>query len=110
MDLLKFQNDMENETLETAVNTWEKELNQKEKGSGYDLLTQIYGLKEVVCFLEKKYYGKEDELAEQLERSGLKEAHARQVKKIADLLSPAFQWRGTASGLTADSALVFYGL
>ena len=60
MDLLKFQNDMENETLETAVNTWEKELNQKEKGSGYDLLTQIYGLKEVVCFLEKKYYGKED--------------------------------------------------
>lgn len=83
MDLLKFQNDMENETLETAVNTWEKELNQKEKGSGYDLLTQIYGLKEVVCFLEKKYYGKEDELAEQLEHSGLKEAHARQVKKIA---------------------------
>ena len=83
MDLLEFQNDMENETLETAVNTWEKELNQKEKGSGYDLLTQIYGLKEVVCFLEKKYYGKEDELAEQLERSGLKEAHARQVKKIA---------------------------
>ena len=83
MDLLKFQNDMENETLETAVNTWEKELNQKEKGLGYDLLTQIYGLKEVVCFLEKKYYGKEDELAEQLERSGLKEAHARQVKKIA---------------------------
>lgn len=70
MDLLKFQNDMENETLETAVNTWEKELNQKEKGSGYDLLTQIYGLKEVVCFLEKKYYGKEDELAEQLEHSG----------------------------------------
>ena len=53
MDLLEFQNDMENETLETAVNTWEKELNQKEKGSGYDLLTQIYGLKEVVCFLEK---------------------------------------------------------
>ena len=48
MDLLKFQNDMENETLETAVNTWEKELNQKEKGPGYDLLTQIYGLKEVV--------------------------------------------------------------
>lgn len=83
MDLLEFQNDMENETLETAVNTWEKELNQKEKGSGYDLLTQIYGLKKVVCFLEKKYYGKEDELAEQLERSGLKEAHARQVKKIA---------------------------
>ena len=31
MDLLKFQNDMENETLETDVNTWEKELNQKEK-------------------------------------------------------------------------------
>ena len=62
MDLLKFQNDMENETLETAVNTWEKELNQKEKGSGYDLLTQIYGLKEVVCFLEKKYYGKEETL------------------------------------------------
>ena len=24
MDLLKFQNDMENETLETAVNTWER--------------------------------------------------------------------------------------
>ena len=59
------ENDMENETLETAVNTWEKELNQKEKGSGYDLLTQIYGLKEVVCFLEKKYYGKEDELLQQ---------------------------------------------
>ena len=41
MDLLKFQNDMENETLETAVNTWEKELNQKEKGSGYELLTRF---------------------------------------------------------------------
>lgn len=109
MDLLKFQNDMENETLETAVNTWEKELNQKEKGSGYDLLTQIYGLKEVVCFLEKKYYGKEDELAEQLEHSGLKELRPP-GEKNCNLLSPAFQWRGTASGLTADSALVFYGL
>ena len=53
MDLLKFQNDMENETLETAVNTWEKELNQKEKGSGYDLLTQIYGLRKSSASLKK---------------------------------------------------------
>ena len=98
MDLLKFQNDMENETLETAVNTWEKELNQKEKGSGYDLLTQIYGLKEVVCFLEKKYYGKEDELAEQAGTFRAERGSRPPGEKNCDLLSPAFQWRGTASG------------
>ena len=31
MDLLKFQNDMENETLETAVNTWEKRAESERK-------------------------------------------------------------------------------
>ena len=69
MDLLNFRKTIENENLETAINTWEKELNYREKGCGYDLLTQTYGLKEVVCFLEKKYYGKEDELAQQLQTS-----------------------------------------
>ena len=67
MDLLNFRKTIENENLETAINIWEKELNYREKGCAYDLLTQIYGLKEVVCFLEKKYYGKEDELAQQLQ-------------------------------------------
>ncbi|MDY2897265.1 MAG: hypothetical protein SOT54_04120, partial [Candidatus Limivivens sp.] len=83
MDLLNFRKTIENENLETAINIWEKELNYREKGYGYDLLTQIYGLKEVVCFLEKKYYGKEDELAQQLQTSELKKVFSRQVKKIA---------------------------
>lgn len=83
MDLLNFRKTIENENLETAINIWEKELNYREKGCGYDLLTQIYGLKEVVCFLEKKYYGKEDELAQQLQTSELKKAFPRQVRKIA---------------------------
>ena len=83
MDLLNFRKTIENENLETAINIWEKELNYREKGCAYDLLTQIYGLKEVVCFLEKKYYGKEDELAQQLQTSELKKVFPRQVKKIA---------------------------
>lgn len=84
MNLQDFQAICEQEnSIEQALDIWQKSLEMEQKGRGYDLLINAYGLLQVVSALKKRYYRREDELAVLLEKAESFQVTYREVKTIA---------------------------